>query len=98
MLPAAASAPLLHASPPPGLPPLQAAHNTLTGVESLRVAAGAGSNTLVAPARVADYQPCHSDVGGFFDDKNRARRMAVKKVVVKECSSSSADAELSQAK
>jgi hypothetical protein len=65
------------------------------------VAAGAGSNTLVAPARVADYQPCHSDVGGFFDDKNRARRMAVKKVVVRaepKERSSSADTELSQAK
>jgi digalactosyldiacylglycerol synthase len=59
-------------------PPLQAAHNTLTGVESLRVAAGAGSNTKVAPVRVADYKPCTSDEGGFFDDKARARKHAVK--------------------
>jgi hypothetical protein len=68
------------AQPPRLTPPPrpQAAHNALTGVESLRVAAGAGSNTKVAPVRVADYKPCTSDEGGFFDDKARARKHALK--------------------
>jgi hypothetical protein len=79
-LASAAVAPWRQPSPSaPRLPSCaQAAHNTLTGVESLRVAAGAGSNTKVAPTRVADYRPCASDEGGFFDDKNRARKQALK--------------------
>ncbi|EFJ50110.1 hypothetical protein VOLCADRAFT_116955 [Volvox carteri f. nagariensis] len=54
---------------------LAAAHNLLTGVEGLRVAAGAGAKTRDMPARITDYQPSDNDVGGLFDDKNRARRI-----------------------
>ncbi|GIL64495.1 hypothetical protein Vafri_18391 [Volvox africanus] len=54
---------------------LAAAHNLLTGVEGLRVVAGAGARTRDMPARITDYQPSDSDVGGLFDDKNRARRI-----------------------
>mmetsp|Transcript_8747 Transcript_8747/g.18658 ORF Transcript_8747/g.18658 Transcript_8747/m.18658 type:complete len:829 (+) Transcript_8747:101-2587(+) len=52
---------------------LHAAHNAMTGVEFLRVASGAGSNTRDAPARITDYVPSDSDVGGFFDNHARAR-------------------------
>ncbi|KAG2452291.1 hypothetical protein HYH02_003315 [Chlamydomonas schloesseri] len=53
---------------------LAAAHHVLTGVEGLRVAAGAGAKTRDMPARITDYKPSDDDVGGFFDDKNRALR------------------------
>ncbi|KXZ47328.1 hypothetical protein GPECTOR_36g52 [Gonium pectorale] len=54
---------------------LASAHNLLTGVEGLRVAAGAGAKTRDMPARITDYTPSDSDVGGLFDDKSRARRI-----------------------
>ncbi|GLC35497.1 hypothetical protein PLESTB_000201000 [Pleodorina starrii] len=54
---------------------LAAAHNVLTGMEGLRVAAGAGAKTRDMPARITDYVPSDSDVGGLFDDKSRARRI-----------------------
>jgi hypothetical protein len=54
---------------------LAAAHNTLTGVEPLRVAAGAGAGTRDAPARVTDYVPSEADVGGLLDDSKRAKRI-----------------------
>lgn len=50
------------------------AHNTLTGIEPLRAAAGAGTNTRDNPPSVADYQPAVSDVGGLFDDRRRVLR------------------------
>lgn len=49
-----------------------AGHNTLTGVEPLRIAAGAGASTLESPLRVTDYKPCHFEEGGFFDNHKRA--------------------------
>ncbi|KAG2497202.1 hypothetical protein HYH03_004791 [Edaphochlamys debaryana] len=54
---------------------LAAAHNVLTGIESVRLAAGAGAKTRDMPARITDYVPSDADVGGLFDDKNRARRI-----------------------
>lgn len=48
-----------------------AVHNTLTGVESLRVNAGAGAATLHTPKAVTDYVPCESESGGLFDNKER---------------------------
>lgn len=53
---------------------LHFAHNAMTGIEFLRIAAGAGSKTKNAPVRITDYQPSDSDVGGLFDDKNRAKK------------------------
>lgn len=53
---------------------LAAAHNTLTGIEALRVAAGAGARTRDTPARVTDYVPSDMDVGGLFDNRNRAKK------------------------
>lgn len=50
------------------------AHNALTGIEFLRIAVGAGAKTKMAPPRITDYQPSESDVGGFFDDKKRAKK------------------------
>jgi digalactosyldiacylglycerol synthase len=49
-----------------------ATHNTLCGVEPLRVVAGAGSKTRDAPANVVEYEPCTDDIGGLFDDRRRA--------------------------
>ena len=49
-------------------------HNTLSGMESARAVVGAGSNTRDNPQRLTDYQPDDSDLGGLFDDKNRARK------------------------
>jgi hypothetical protein len=53
-------------------------HQVLTGCEPLRIVAGAGSNTKVAPARVVDYVPCEDDVGGLFDDATRAKKAYAK--------------------
>jgi hypothetical protein len=53
---------------------LAAAHQALTGIEPLRALAGAGSKTRDSPARVTDYVPSESDVGGWFDDAARAQR------------------------
>jgi digalactosyldiacylglycerol synthase len=49
-----------------------AAHNTLTGMDALRSAVGAGRGTRDNPARLEDYQPSLTDMGGLFDDKKRA--------------------------
>lgn len=54
---------------------LFAGHNTLTGIEPLRIMAGAGENTRDNPLSVSDYQPSLNNLGGWFDDKNRARRV-----------------------
>lgn len=48
-----------------------AVHNTLTGVEMLRINAGAGAGTMHTPKAVTDYVPCESDSGGIFDNKER---------------------------
>ncbi|KAF8056763.1 DGD1 [Scenedesmus sp. PABB004] len=53
---------------------LAAAHSALTGVEGLRVLAGAGAGTRDSPASVTAYTPSESDVGGWFDDASRAKR------------------------
>jgi digalactosyldiacylglycerol synthase len=53
---------------------LASAHSALASTESIRVAAGAGSNTRDTPTRVADYQPSNSEVGGLFDDMSRAKK------------------------
>lgn len=53
-------------------------HNSLTGVEQLRVVAGAGVGTRNNPARVTDYVPCEEDVGGLFDDAKRAKQIYAK--------------------
>ena len=55
------------------------AHNTLTGVEMLRVNAGAGANTAKTPQRVTDYKPDDSDLGGIFDNRKRAQRIMAAK-------------------
>lgn len=34
----------------------------------------AGANTRDMPARITDYVPTESDVGGFFDNRDRALR------------------------
>lgn len=56
-----------------------AAHNAVTGVEALRINAGAGANTLATPQRVTDYCPCADDVGGLFDNRTRASTVRAKK-------------------
>lgn len=38
------------------------------------MAAGAGARTRDMPARITDYVPSDSDVGGFFDDHKRAKQ------------------------
>jgi len=53
---------------------LHAAHNTMTGLEFLRVAVGAGRRTRDMPPRITDYQPSTEDVGGFFDNTARAKK------------------------
>uniref|UniRef100_A0A7S3QTS2 Digalactosyldiacylglycerol synthase n=1 Tax=Dunaliella tertiolecta TaxID=3047 RepID=A0A7S3QTS2_DUNTE len=53
---------------------LHAAHNTMTGIEFMRVAAGAGSHTRDMPPRITDYVPSESDVGGIFDNTARAKK------------------------
>ena len=50
------------------------AHNSLSGVEHLRVLSGAGANTRDNPQRVVDFVPCSSEVGGIFDNKKRAKQ------------------------
>jgi len=54
---------------------LAAAHQAMTAVEPFRVMAGAGANTRDSPASVTDYQPTEADVGGWFDDASRAKRI-----------------------
>lgn len=54
---------------------LAAAHHAMTAVEPFRVMAGAGANTRDSPASVTDYQPTEADVGGWFDDASRAKRI-----------------------
>lgn len=49
-----------------------AAHNTLTGVEVFRSVSGAGAGTLDSPQRVTDFESCHDDHGGIFDNHSRA--------------------------
>ena len=49
-----------------------ATHNSLIGLEPLRIAAGAGSNTRDTPMNLLDYEPSNEDYGGFFDDPRRA--------------------------
>ncbi|GMH36656.1 hypothetical protein BSKO_04529 [Bryopsis sp. KO-2023] len=49
-----------------------AVHNSLTGVEPLRVVAGAGANTRDTPQRVVDYVPTDDDCGGILDRKKKA--------------------------
>lgn len=52
-----------------------ATHNTLTGVEPLRVGAGAGAHTRDAPEDIVSYEPETANAGGmgaFFDNKTRA--------------------------
>ena len=51
------------------------AHNCLTGIEPLRVNAGAGAGTMRTPQRVTDYDPGQSDVIGLFDNRDRAQRL-----------------------
>ena len=48
---------------------LAAAHNTLTGIEALRIAVGAGAKTRDAPNKVVDYQPDPNEAGqlGLLD-------------------------------
>lgn len=41
---------------------------SLQGIEFIRVASGAGSHTRDMPARITDYVPTESDVGGWWDD------------------------------
>lgn len=47
------------------------AHNALTGIEALRVNAGAGANTRDTPQRVTDFVASSADVGGWLDDRSR---------------------------
>lgn len=53
-----------------------ATHNTLTGMEVLRVGAGAGANTRDAPEDMVAYEPSSANtagMGAFFDNKTRAQ-------------------------
>ncbi len=51
-----------------------ATHNTLTGVEVLRVGAGAGANTRDTPEDMLAYEPSSANtMGAFFDNKTRAQ-------------------------
>lgn len=52
-----------------------AAHNSLTGVEALRINAGAGAGTLHTPQRVTDFVATTDNVGGLFDNQSRAKRI-----------------------
>jgi digalactosyldiacylglycerol synthase len=54
---------------------LAGVHQAMTAMEPLRVMAGAGANTRDSPACVTDYQPTEADVGGWFDDSSRAKRI-----------------------
>jgi hypothetical protein len=53
---------------------LYSAHRAVSGVEPIRTAVGAGTNTRDNPQRIIDYQPASSDVGGLFDNRSRAVR------------------------
>ena len=57
---------------------LAATHNTLSGLEFFRVMAGAGSKTRDAPARITDYVPSTADVGGLFDNQDRAKQVYIR--------------------
>ena len=46
---------------------LAAAHNTITGIEALRIAVGAGAKTRDAPLKLTDYQPDPNETGGLLD-------------------------------
>jgi hypothetical protein len=46
---------------------------------TLLAAAGAGAGTRDSPASVTDYVPSESDVGGWFDDVSRAKRIYASK-------------------
>ena len=57
---------------------LAAAHQALTGLEPLRVLAGAGVGTRETPARVTDYVPrADGEDIGWFDDASRAQRARI---------------------
>jgi digalactosyldiacylglycerol synthase len=45
----------------------------------VRVCGATGAKTRDMPARITDYVPTDEDVGGIFDDKNRARRVLKEK-------------------
>lgn len=50
-----------------------ALHNSLTGVEPLRVIAGAGARTRDTPQRVVDYIPVDGEGGGILDRKKNSK-------------------------
>lgn len=70
---------------------LASAHNTLTGMETVRRGLGAGSNTKHAPQRITDYAPSLEDVGGFFDAHARAKAFHSKDSAPSSAAASSAD-------
>lgn len=43
------------------------AHNSLVGLEPVRMLVGAGPNTRDNPQRLTDYQPAEVETGGLFD-------------------------------
>lgn len=43
------------------------------------ILAGAGANTRDSPANVTDYMPSEKDIGGWFDDASRAKRIYASK-------------------
>lgn len=51
-----------------------AVHNSLTGVEPLRVIAGAGAKTRDTPQRVVDYVPVDEEGGGILDRKKKQQQ------------------------
>ena len=63
---------------------LAAAHNTLTGIEGLRIAIGAGAKTRDAPVRITDYQPDPNEVMGLLDRGGPLSEYKVQKPKAKE--------------
>lgn len=51
-----------------------AVHNSLTGVEPLRVIAGAGARTRDTPQRIVDYVPVAEEGGGILDRKKKQQK------------------------
>jgi hypothetical protein len=43
----------------------------MQGLEFMRVATGAGSHTRDMPARITDYVPSETDLGGWWDNTVR---------------------------
>jgi hypothetical protein len=52
---------------------LHSAHNTITGIEALRVFLGAGSRTRDTPTALTDFVPSADDRGSPFESHWRSQ-------------------------